>query len=89
MLRGDALADFWMNNNNQDSEKMISDAQVAIYVAAGRKMVDYDSAFGSIDPAKGAVPDWVRITNMGLGDFNFRPQFPPNKKTDAGITRML
>ena len=89
MLRGDALADFWMNNNNQDSEKMISDSQVAIYVSAGRKMVDYDHAFGSIDPAKGAVPDWVRVTNMGLGDFNFRPNFPPNKKTDLGITRMF
>jgi hypothetical protein len=89
MLRGDALADFWLNNNNQDSEKMISDAQVSIYVAGARKMVDYDSAFGSIDPVKGAIPDWVRITNMGLGDFQFRANFPPNKKTDAGITRML
>ena len=89
MLRGDALADFWLNNNNQDSEKMISDAQVSLYVSGARKMVGYDSAFGSIDPAKGAIPDWVRITNMGLGDFQFRAQFPPNKKTDAGYTRML
>jgi len=89
MLRGNALADFWLNNNNQDSEKMISDQDVSTYVSAARKMVQYDDAFGSIDPAKGAVPDWVRITNMGLGDFQFRANFPPTKKTDAGITRML
>ena len=89
MLRGNALADFWLNNNNQDSEKMISDQDVSTYVSAARKMVQYDDAFGSIDPIKGAVPDWVRITNMGLGDFQFRANFPPTLKTDAGITRML
>ena len=89
MLRSDALADFWLNNNNQDGEKMISDANVATYISKGRTMVGYDDAFGAIDPQKGAIPDWVRLTNMGLGDFNLRSEFPPKKKTDAGITRML
>lgn len=89
MLKADNLSDFWLNNNSQETEKMIDDANVDIYVGNARTMVPYDQAFGAIDSVKGAIPDWVKMTNMGFGDMQLRADYPPCLKTDEGITRML
>lgn len=90
MLRGNALADFFLPYSSTDSEKMLSTANVRDYLAAGRTMQPFDSAFGALDPAKGQVPDWVRFElNRGLVAGPVRAQQPPRKLSDNGNTLMF
>jgi len=53
-------------------------------------MSAFDEAFGSIDPVKGPVPDWLRFgLNRGLVSGPIRSQQPPRKLADNGNTLML
>jgi len=53
-------------------------------------MQAFDQPFGSLDPAKGQVPDWVRFNlSRGLVAGPIRPQMPPLKFADNGNTLMF
>jgi hypothetical protein len=90
MLRGNALADFFLPYSSTDSEKMLSTGNVRGYLSRGRTMQPFDAAFGSFDAVKGQIPDWVRFDlNPGLVSGPIRPQQPPRKLADNGNTLMF
>lgn len=90
MLRGDALADFFLPYSKSDSEKMVNTLNLRTFLSASRAMASFDDAFGSVDPAKGAVPDWVRFeVGRGIVAGPIRAQQPPRKLFDNGNTMML
>jgi len=90
MLRGNALADFFLPYASTDSEKMLTTTNVRTYLKAGRTMQPFDTAFGALDAVKGDVPDWVRFElNPGLVSGPIRPQQPPRKLADNGNTLMF
>lgn len=90
MLRGDALADFFLPYDSNDSEKMVNTANIRTYVKAARTMAGFDEAFGAFDAAKGQIPDWLRFhLNRGLVAGPIRAQFPPRKLADNGNTLMF
>lgn len=90
MLRGDALADFFLPYASNDSEKMTTTADIRNYLKAARTMVGFDQAFGALDPVLGQVPDWLRFgLNRGLVSGPIRAQQPPRKLADNGNTLMF
>jgi len=90
MLRGNALADFFLPYSSTDSEKMMSTANVRIFLAGARTMQPFDTAFGSDDIVKGQIPDWVRFElGRGLVAGPIRAQGPPRKLADNGNTLMF
>ncbi|GAG58756.1 unnamed protein product [marine sediment metagenome] len=90
MLRGDALADFFLPYASNDSEKMVNTANIRTYVKAARTMQGFDQAFGAFDAAKGQIPDWLRLhLNRGLVAGPIRAQQPPRKLADNGNTLMF
>ena len=90
MLRGDAIADFFLPYSKDDSEKMVNTLNLRTYLSASRAMASFDEAFGSVDPVKGAVPDWVRFeVGRGIVAGPIRAQQPPRKLFDNGNTMML
>ena len=90
MLRGNAIADFFLPYSSSDSEKMLSTANVRAFLSRARTMQGFDTAFGDLDPAKGQVPDWVRFNlNRGLVSGPILPQMPPARYADNGNTIML
>ena len=90
MLKGDGLRNFFLPYSTQDSEAMQTTGNLRIFVRASRSMSSFDAAFGSVDPAKGSVPDWVRFeVGRGIIAGPIRAQQPPRKLFDNGNTMML
>ncbi len=90
MLKGDGLRNFFLPYSNQDSEAMLGTTNLRTFVSASRSMSSFDAAFGSVDPVKGAVPDWVRFeVGRGIIAGPIRAQQPPRKLFDNGNTMML
>ena len=90
MLRGNALADFFLPYHPNDSEKMLSTQNIRGYLVSARTMQGFDTAFGALDAVKGDVPDWVRFDqNRGLVAGPIRAQQPPRKLADNGNTLMF
>lgn len=90
MLRGNALADFFLPYHPNDSEKMLSTANVRVFLKGARTMQSFDTAFGATDAVKGNIPDWIRFEiNRGLVAGPIRAQQPPRKLADNGNTLML
>ena len=90
MLRGNALADFFLPYSSNDSEKMMTTATVRTFLRSARTMQPFDSAFGLTTPGLGGVPDWVRFElSRGLVAGPIRAQQPPRKLADNGNTLMF
>lgn len=90
MLKGGEARNFWLNYAADQSEAMQSTGNLRTYVDRARSMSAYDEAFGSEDPVKGPVPDWLRFgLNRGLVSGPIRAQQPPRKLADNGNTLML
>lgn len=90
MLRGNALADFFLPYASTDSEKMMNPANVRTYLKAARSMNPFDSAFGGDDALKGAVPDWIRFDlNRGLVAGPVRANPVPLQHLDNGNVKMV
>ncbi len=90
MLRGNALADFFLPYDSNNSEKAITPVQIRQYLGPARRMQAFDTAFGGFDGAKGQIPDWLRFgLNPGLVSGPLRPQQPPRKLADNGNTLMF
>lgn len=90
MLRGNALADFFLPYSSTDSEKMLDTNNIRTYLKAARSMNPFDSAFGGDDAIKGAVPDWVRFDlNRGLVAGPIRPNPIPLLHLDNGNVKMV
>jgi len=90
MLKGDGIRNFFLPYSNEDSEAMLSTANLRTFVSASRAMASFDEAFGSTDPVKGPVPDWIRFeVGRGIVAGPIRAQQPPRKLFDNGNTMML
>ncbi|GAJ24918.1 unnamed protein product, partial [marine sediment metagenome] len=71
-------------------EKMLNTQNIRGYLLRSRTMQPFDTAFGSLDPAKGQIPDWLRFgLNRGLVAGPIRAQQPPRKLADNGNTLMF
>jgi len=85
MIRGNALADFFTQYHSTQSEKTMNTGQIRLFVAAASQMQPSGTAFGSLDPAKGQVPDWIKVgLSPGLLAGPLRAQWPPLKYFDNG-----
>jgi len=90
MLKGDGLRNFFLPYSPQDSEAMQTTGNLRTFVSASRSMSSFEDAFGSVDPVKGPVPDWVRFeVGRGIIAGPIRAQQPPRKLFDNGNTMML
>lgn len=90
MLRGNALADFFLPYASTDSEKMLDTANVRTYLRAARTMQGFDQPFGALDGAKGQVPDWIRFElNRGLVSGPIRANPVPLLHLDNGNVKMV
>ena len=90
MLRGNAIADFFLPYHPNDSEKAVSTTNLRTFIKAARAMAPFDAAFGSLDGAKGNIPDWIRFDlSRGLVAGPIRAQGPPRKLADNGNTLMF
>ncbi len=90
MLKGDGLRNFFLNQASDQSEAMLSTANIRSFVAGARNMAGFDEAFGIDDAVKGPIPEWIRMgLNRGLVSGPIRSQFPPRKLYDNGNTQML
>jgi hypothetical protein len=90
MLRGNALADFFLPYHPNDSEKAVSTANLRNFIDGARQMQGFDTAFGSLDSLKGNIPEWVRFNlSPGLVAGPIRAQQPPRKLADNGNTLMF
>ena len=90
MLEGSGLRNFWLNYASDESEAMLSTANIRTYIKGARTMAGYDEAFGVDDAVKGPIPDWLRFgLNRGLVSGPIRSQQPPRKLADNGNTLML
>ena len=60
------------------------------FIKAARQMQQFDTAFGSLDVAKGEVPDWVKFNlARGLVAGPVLAQMPPVRFADNGNTICL
>jgi len=85
MIRGNAIADFFTQYHSTQSEKTMGTGDIRTFVKAANTMVPSGDAFGAVDPAKGAVPDWIKFgLSPGLITGPIRPQWPPLKYFDNG-----
>ena len=91
MIRADALSDFFLQYHNAAaSEKTMSTTNIRSYVRRANQMQQSGTAFGSLDPTKGQVPDWIKLDLVqGLVTGPLRPQWPPNKYFDNGNVMTL
>ena len=64
MLKADALADWWHNLDGNFAEKTQTVTTLRQFYDSSKQMVGFDEAFGSNDPVKGAIPDWIRMTAL-------------------------
>jgi hypothetical protein len=84
-IRADAIADFFTQYHSTQSEKTMSTTQIRVFVKAANQMQPSGTAFGSNDPAKGGIPDWIKVgLSPGLITGPIRPQWPPLKYFDNG-----
>jgi hypothetical protein len=85
MLRGNALADFFTQYHSTQAEKTMNTTNIRTFVGAANKMQPSGTAFGSLDVAKGQVPDWIKVgLSPGLIAGPLRQQWPPLKFFDNG-----
>jgi len=90
MLRGNAIADFFLPYTPNETEAMTDTANLRTFIKTARSMQSFDTAFGGDDVAKGAIPDWVRFNlSPGLVSGPIRPQRPPLKHADNGNVLMF
>lgn len=89
MLRGDALADFWLSYNTNQSEKTMDPTNIRTFIRQSSTMQPYDVAYGTVDVAKGDIPDWINLSANASLMSAVRPQWPPMKKLDNGNTEMF
>ena len=90
MLEGSGLRNFFLNYVANESEAMLSTGNIRTFIAGARSMSGFDEAFGTVDPVKGPIPDWIRFgLNRGLVSGPIRSQQPPRKLADNGNTLML
>lgn len=90
MLEGSGVRNFFLNYMSNESEAMLSTANLRTFIAGARTMQGYDSAFGVDDVVKGPIPDWLRFgLNRGLVSGPIRAQQPPRKLADNGNTLMF
>tara|TARA_R110001592_G_C13159718_1_gene748839 strand:- start:21 stop:938 length:918 start_codon:yes stop_codon:yes gene_type:complete len=90
MLRGNAIADFFLPYTPNETEAMTTTANLRTFIKTSRQMQGFDQAFGGEDVAKGQVPDWVRFgLSRGLVAGPIRAQMPPLKYADNGNTLMF
>ena len=91
MLRGNALADFFIQYHSANTaEKTMSPTNIRTFTGAASKMQPTGTAFGSLDPSKGQIPDWVKLDMLpGLVTGPLRSQWPPAKKFDNGNVMTL
>lgn len=90
MLRGNALADFFLPYASTDSEKMLDTNNVRNYLKRARTMQPNDEAFGAFDAVKGNIPDWVRFDlNRGLVAGPIRANPVPLLHLDNGNVKMV
>lgn len=71
------------------AEGMQTAVQLRDAVEASRTMVAFDQAFGD---AATEAPDWFKMVVRDFGSLNtgpIRPNFPPVKKLDSGLTLMV
>jgi hypothetical protein len=64
MLKADALADWWHNLDGNFAEKTQTVTNLREFYDASKQMVNFDEAFGTEDPVKGGIPDWIRLTAL-------------------------
>lgn len=91
MIRADYSSDFFLQYHSAAaSEKTMSTTNIRTYVRRANQMQPTGVAFGSLDPAKGQVPDWIKIDLVpGLIAGPIRPQWPPVKNFDNGNVMTL
>ena len=92
MIRGTpSQADFFVQGALAESETMIPQNQLYAWMIRSGEMQPYDVAKGSLDPAKGEVPDWVRFTlrRMDLWFGNIRENEVPKLKWGNGNGQMF
>lgn len=90
MLKGNNISNFFLNQESDQSETMLSTTVIRNYVAGARKMAGFDQAFGTETPTGDPIPEWIRFgLNRGLVSGPIRSQFPPRKLYDNGNTVML
>jgi hypothetical protein len=88
---GPSQADFFVQGALSESETMIANNQLAIWMQRSGQMQPYDVAPGSLDALKGEVPDWVRWTlrRMDLWFGNIRDNEVPKLKWGNGNGQMF
>lgn len=88
MRGGDVLASFFLPGFAQDSEDMVNRTELRNFYNDSKEMQSFDDAFGSTT-AKGGVPDWIRIGELGDIAIPERPEYPPkvtqNNPAAAGL----
>ena len=90
MLRGNAISDFFLPYNPNETEKAASTTNLRIFIKQAATMQPFDTAFGTLDVAKGQIPDWLRFNAArGLVAGPIRPQLPPLKFANNGNTLMF
>lgn len=91
MIRADYLSDFFLQYHNAAaSEKTMSTTNIRTYIRRANQMQPTGTAFGSLDPTKGQVPDWIKMDMVeGLIAGPLRSQWPPLKHFDNGNVMTL
>ena len=85
MMKSDAFADFFGRGGLNESQKTVDPMNLRGFAFLARKMVPNIEAFGTDDPTKGGVPDWIRmILPEGIVSGPIREQWPPIKHADNG-----
>jgi hypothetical protein len=85
MMKSDAFADFFGRGGLNESQKTVDPMNLRGFAFLARKMVPNIEAFGTDDPTKGGVPDWVRMfLPEGIASGPIRDQWPPTKHADNG-----
>lgn len=92
MIRGGpSQADFFVQGALSEAETMLAQNQLAIWMRRSGQMQPYTVAKGSLDPAKGEVPDWVRfeLASMSMWFGNLRDNEVPKLKWGNGNGQMF
>ncbi len=64
VLRADALADWWHNLDGNFAEKTQTVTNLREFYDLAKTMQPFTTAFGTLDAAKGEVPDWIRVSAL-------------------------
>ena len=71
-----SLATSFVNLGPNQAEAMMDTANQKLFFNASRQMVTAGEAFGSDDPAKGPIPDWLDFSTMQDVYGEQRPDYP-------------